>query len=454
MKKNKRVYFFIPFLLVLLTACILYPGSEAAAAGSKPKLGFGSRGPDVKIVQERLKSYGFYPGNEISGYFGLTTYTAVSALEKAAGLPVDGVVDDTEWQLIISGNVPLQGGNSGDSSGSQGNSPDNTGSNPGQNNGKATKLKKMVLGYYTEDYPGDRLSYDSLTGNSPLIDSIATFNYLTDGAGNLTGQSISQGVNLAKKSNVKSLMLIHNIGDYIDKDAAHTVLSVEKNRKNLESNILSLIKRNGFDGVNIDLEGVPAGDRANYTALLVELKKLFSSQGYLLTVSIPAVTSDNPSSEWNGAYDYRAIGKTADLVTLMTYDEHWSGGSPGPIASLPWVQQVLDYAVKVVPKEKILMGIAAYGYDWSVTGTRTVLWNKADAMAAKYGGASWDNQSSSPYFIYYDEKGNKHEVWFENKFSLSLKLDLVNSYNIAGIAIWRLGFENATFWQVVSGKFS
>lgn len=423
MKKNKRVCFFIPFLLVVLASCSFYPGNEAAAAGSNPRLGIGSRGPDVKIIQERLKSYGFYPGNEISGYFGLTTFTAVSALEKATGMPVDGFVDDTEWQLIISGNVPF-------------------------------KLKKMVLGYYTEDYPGDRLSYDSLAGNNPLIDSIATFNYLIDGAGNLTGQSISQGVNLAKNSNVKSFMLIHNIGDYIDKGAAHTVLSVERNRKNLESNILSLIKRNGFDGVNIDLEGVPAGDRANYNALLAELKDLFRPQGYLLTVSIPAEISDNPSNEWNGAYDYRAIGRTADLVTLMTYDEHWSGGGPGPIASLPWVQQVLDYAVKVVPREKIVMGIAAYGYDWSVTGTRTVLWNRADAMAAKYGGASWDNQFSSPYFIYYDEKGNKHEVWFENKYSLSLKLDLVNSYNIAGIAIWRLGFEDTAFWQAVSGKFS
>lgn len=443
--KSKQACFLIPFLLMLLVTCFIYPGNQAAAAGSNPKLSIGSRGPDVKIIQERLKSYGYYPGNEISGYFGLTTFTAVTALEIAAGLPADGVVGDSEWQLILSGNIPSRGGNTSGHPGNQGNNP---------NNNPSTKLKKMVLGYYTEDYPGDRLSYDSLAGNNTFIDSIATFNYLADDKGNLTGQPISQGVNLAKSKNVKSLMLIHNIGSYIDKDAAHLVLSVEKNRKNLENNILSLIKRNGFDGVNIDLEGVPAGDRWYYNTLLAELKELFRPYGYLLTVSIPAKTWDNPSNDWNGAYDYLFIGRTADLVTLMTYDEHWSGGEPGPIASLPWVQQVLDYAVKTIPKEKILMGIAAYGYDWSAAGGRTVLWNRADALAAKYGGARWNDQYSSPYLIYYDEKGSRHEVWFENKFSLRLKLDLVNSYDIGGIALWRLGFEDAAFWQAVSGKFS
>lgn len=421
---------------MILVTCLMNPGNLAVAAGSKPKLSVGSRGPDVKILQERLKNYGYYPGNEISGYFGLTTFSAVTALEKAGGLNADGLVDDSEWQLILSGNIPSRGGNSG------------------QNNGISTKLKKMVLGYYTEDYPGDRLSYDSLAGNNSLIDSIATFNYLVDNQGNLTGESISQGVNLAKSKNVKSLMLIHNIGSYIDKDNAHQVLSVKENRKNLEDNILSLIRKNGFDGVNIDLEGVPAGDRSNYNNLLAELKDLFRPYGYLLTVSIPAKTWDDPSNDWNGAYDYRFIGQTADLVTLMTYDEHWFGGESGPIASLPWVQQVLDYAVKTIPKEKILMGIAAYGYDWSAAGSRTVLWNRADALAARYGGASWNDQYSSPYLIYYDENGNRHEVWFENKFSLRLKLDLVNSYDIAGIAFWRMGFEDATFWQAVSGKFS
>jgi GH18 family chitinase len=230
---------------------------------------------------------------------------------------------------------------------------------------------------------------------------------------------------------------------------------VRENRLNFEKNILSLIEEHGFDGVNIDLEGVPAVDRSNYSTLLKELKAMLKPAGYLLTVSIPAKTRDNPLDNWNGAYDYAAIGEYADMVTLMTYDEHWAGGYPGPVASLSWVQQVLDYAVKSIPRGKILMGVAAYGYNWSSAGgCSTVLWNKADALASRNGGARWSDQYSAPYLIYYDQRGYRHEVWFENRFSLALKLDLANRYDLAGIAVWRLGFEDYSFWQTVAEKFS
>ncbi|MDF9408627.1 glycosyl hydrolase family 18 protein [Pelotomaculum isophthalicicum JI] len=314
------------------------------------------------------------------------------------------------------------------------------------------KLNRKVVGFYAQDYPGDMLAYDSLACSHADIDTIAVFNCRVDGTGNLINQSTNHVVDLAKRENVKALLLVHNFNNYIDKDAAHKVL-LEENRNNLEENLLYTIRQNGFDGVNIDLEGVPPGDRENYIKLLTELKELFSPHGYLLTVSIPAETRDNPKSDWSGAYEYSAIGEIADLVILMTYDEHWSGGEPGPVASLPWVQQVLDYALETIPKEKTLMGIAAYGYDWSAGKGHVIFWNGVNSLADKYGGAKWNDKFSSPFFTYYDEKGYKHEVWFENKYSLRLKLDLANCYNIAGIAVWRLGFEDSSFWQTVSEKF-
>ncbi len=318
----------------------------------------------------------------------------------------------------------------------------------------ANKLEKTVLGYYTEDYPGDKLSYHSLARNHGLVDITAFFNYLTDGRGNITGQPIRDAMNLAARRNIKTtLMLVHNFHDgKIDRGSVHEVLSKEPNRENFARNILSLIKKNGFDGVNLDLEFVPPGDRLYYNVFLTRLQELFKPYGYLLTVSIPAKTWDNPASPWSGAYDYRFIGQTADLVTLMTYDEHWSDGAPGPIASLPWMRQVLDYAVNNIPKSKILVGVAAYGYDWTPDGAGTVRWDRAEVLAAEHGGAGWDDRYAAPYLIYYDEKGTRHEVWYEDKSSLSAKLDLVNSYNVAGIAIWRLGFEDDDFWDTVSRK--
>lgn len=315
-----------------------------------------------------------------------------------------------------------------------------------------SKLNKIVLGYYTEDVPGDILSYNSLSENGELIDYIATFSYATDEKGNLSGQPISKGIELAKKENVRPLMLVHNFTEFFDDKLAHKVLSVQENRKNLEKNILKLIRENGYEGVNIDIEAVPPADRNYYTVFLSELKKMFEPYGYLLTVSIPAKTWDTPQSAWSGAYDYRAIGRQADIVVIMTYDEHWSGGKPGPIASFPWVQSVLDYATWCIPRHKLLMGVAAYGYDWSAAGTKSVDWNNVDPLIRRYG-ARWDDYLCTPHLEYWDGSGVSHEVWFENKYSLGLKLDLANAYGVAGIAIWRLGREDASFWETVQRKF-
>ncbi|MHB8985657.1 MAG: hypothetical protein ACYC38_06930, partial [Eubacteriales bacterium] len=113
-------------------------------------------------------------------------------------------------------------------------------SDAGQASGAAyqSKLNKIVLGYYTEDKPGDLLSYNSLSENGGLIDYIATFSYGTDEKGNLSGQPISKGIELAKKENVRPLMLVHNFRGFFDSNLAHKVLSVKENRISLEKNIL------------------------------------------------------------------------------------------------------------------------------------------------------------------------------------------------------------------------
>jgi len=204
--------------------------------------------------------------------------------------------------------------------------------------------------------------------------------------------------------------------------------------------------------VNIDLEGISGQDRKNYTSLLAELREMFKPYGYLLTVSIPAKTADDPQNTRNGAFDYEAIGSQADLVTIMTYDEHWSGGEPGPVASFSWVQSVLEYAVGTIPRQKVLMGVGAYGYDWCSEGTRVVQWDSVNTMTARYGYAQWDDAFCTPYLKYWDWNGISHEVWFENEFSLGLKLDLAEAYGVGGIAVWRLGMEDQSFWDTVRWK--
>jgi spore germination protein YaaH len=168
---------------------------------------------------------------------------------------------------------------------------------------------------------------------------------------------------------------------------------------------------------------------------------------------VPAKTSDSPTNSWNGAYDYASIYKYVDALILMTYDEHYSGGSPGAIASIGWVTNVINYASAVIPKDKIYLGLAAYGYDWSSQGTKAYSINGCYNLAASYGAAiQWDSSSQTPYFNYADSSGIAHTVWFENAQSISYKLDVVNTSALKGIAIWRLGLENTDYWNMINTK--
>lgn len=312
--------------------------------------------------------------------------------------------------------------------------------------------KKLVLGFTTYYYAGDSSSYNSMTANTSTIDEIATQTYVTDSYGIISGLIPTNQLTYANSNGIKTMAMLQN---NFDANIAKTLLENSTNRQALINNILNAIKINGYKGVNVDLEGVYYYDRSYLTTFMSELYSALHSQGFYVTMAVPAKTSDSPTNSWNGAFDYAALASYSDQIALMTYDEHYAGGTPGAIASIGWVESVIKYAITVIPKDKLLLGTAAYGYDWSSNGTKAYGISGIYNLALTYGTViKWDTVSQSPYFTYLDAVGVSHTVWFENAQSLNYKLDLVNSYNISGIAIWRLGLENADYWTSIKTKFN
>ncbi len=311
---------------------------------------------------------------------------------------------------------------------------------------------KIVLGFATYYYSGDSSSYNSMVSNSTSINEIATDTFTTDGLGNISGLIPSTQISYANSNGIKPYAMITN---NFDGSIAKTLLESSVNRQNLINNISSNLKLNSYNGVNVDLEGIYYYDRSYFTTFMNELYTSLHSQGFTVTVSVPAKTYDSTTDGWNGAFDYVQIGNYSDQVVLMAYDEHYPGGPAGPIASIGWVQNVVNYASTVIPKNKILLGTAAYGYDWSSNGTKAYGINGIYNLASTYGAQiMWDSVSQNPYFTYTDASSIKHTVWFENNTSLSYKLDAVNNSNILGIAIWRLGLENTDYWTSIKTKFA
>lgn len=346
--------------------------------------------------------------------------------------------------------------------------------------GSEVNPQKEVLGYYTNaeavDYDGKvfklNSSYDTVINNSKNISMAVPFWFRLHSKGNGGIEFQTYGLNSTnadtqskeivkslKSKNIKVLALIHNML-YKDgtsgKDLAHSIMASTNNMNRFINNVEAIMKNYGFDGVNIDIEGVYASDRDNYTNLIKNLKEKLGSKGYLVTVSIPAKTYDSIKNSYTYPFNYKGIGKYADRVAIMTYDEHgaWTGSGAGPIASVPWQEAVVKYALKLIPKEKILLGIPTYGFDW----TEGKSWPKYSSYqmsmdtAQKYGKSiSWDAQSKVPYFKYKDSNGSR-QVWFENASSFNEKLSLVYKYDLKGIAIWRLGMEDPKMWNVISSR--
>lgn len=314
----------------------------------------------------------------------------------------------------------------------------------------AAKSGKEVLGYYAKTSTSDTRGYKSFASNLNTITSVAPFSFHTDSHGNISGSHDANLFNLAMTRGIETLAVVTNIqGSNFSSKAIHSMLNSKTARSRAVNGILRLVQEKGYSGVNIDFEGVPAGDRAELTAFFRELSSALRAKNLSVTAALPAKTRDDRSSSWSGAYDYAAIAPYLDKVMIMTYDEHYKDGSAGPVASQNWVENVIRYAVKCFPPQKIMLGIAAYGYDWTARSGTALNLTAIQNIIDKYKVVpKWHANHQVPYFTY-TKSGVRHEVWYENRYSTAAKMRLVSQYGLRGVAIWRLGYEDPGIWQVV-----
>lgn len=310
---------------------------------------------------------------------------------------------------------------------------------------------KDVIGFYAEWWGGDTASYDSLVKHTDTIGTIAPFWATLQEDGTVTdrgGNDHASVVKYAKNNKITTLLLVNNAKQDNPERGIHAVLSNPALRKTAIDNMEAYIKKYGLDGINIDFESVPAKDRDNLTAFMRELSARLKPKGYI--VSIDVFPKHNEENDISIAYDYARLAQYADKIILMTYDYHGEWSGPGAIADIRSVETDLKYALTFIPKNKVYLGIAGYGYDWSKKGVESLTYDAIQNLITRFKPEIlWDNASMSPHFNYTGPDGIAHQVWYENSYSLKYKLDLVNKYSIAGIALWKLGDEDPAYWQVI-----
>lgn len=311
----------------------------------------------------------------------------------------------------------------------------------------------IVLGYYMATATADealRSHVDHLTDLSPW-----TWQIGPDGSLNpdFPQGKTAAALAFAGRKGVGTHVLIHNFqGGAFDAGLATRILTSPEVRDRIAAELLQLAETWRFKGVHVDFENVPPEARDHLTDFIAELALRLRPAGIQLSMAVPARTHTSGGQ----GYDYGALARHLDFMVVMTYDQHWQGGAPGPVAGIDWVNQVVDYMLDVgVPANKLVLGLAGYGYDWSVSRAGAE-WAQALTHAqvmARLEEArrrdpsvtlQWDPQAHVPYFAYGDRI-----VYFENADSISHKLELVRNRGLAGVALWRLGQEDPALWSLL-----
>ena len=207
-----------------------------------------------------------------------------------------------------------------------------------------------------------------------------------------------------------------------------------------------IVERCGpFDGVQIDIESVSPKDKPSYLKFLLAVKKALPADKQF-SVAVLARWADHKKKNPSDAFDYPFIGKVADRVIIMAYDEHYRSGGHGPIASLPWCDKIYRYALQTIPSEKIVMGIPLYGRSWQKEKTVGAMKNPEIWTDLRIRGAQLENtpENGGSYSYTTSVTINVH---FESMPSLNAKMNLYGRNPIAGIAFWRISQEPRGFWD-------
>jgi cellulose synthase/poly-beta-1,6-N-acetylglucosamine synthase-like glycosyltransferase/spore germination protein YaaH/peptidoglycan/xylan/chitin deacetylase (PgdA/CDA1 family) len=253
------------------------------------------------------------------------------------------------------------------------------------------------------------------------------------------------------KSKGVDLPVMSMVNNYDGKDwkvpEMAEMLSRPASRERLAKELQQFAASQHEPGIVVDFEEVPQTSQENFQHFIHDLAVALHAGNLKLMVALPA-------ADWS--YDYKYFAAQADAIILMNYDFHWPASAPGPVVSQDWFVRNISNILKIVPPEKIVMGIANYGYDWP-TKSKTDPEPVAQALTFQQAvitavesesDIEFDNDSLSPHFSYEDEKNVVHNVWMLDGVTAYNELRAAERTHVQGTALWRLGMEDPSIWYI------
>lgn len=305
-------------------------------------------------------------------------------------------------------------------------------------------------------------------GDAPLdtnlrhLSMLSLFSCYVSATGELTPmQGDARVIERAKAAGVRPHMVIANLeeGKGFQSETVRVLLASPAAQENLLRGCVAMMKERGYTGLDVDFEYVPAESKQHLNDFLAKARAWMHAEGFLLSSAVPPATRDNQSGILFEGFDFAAQGRYNDYVTIMTYEWGYQGGPPQAVAPINEVRRSIEFAVSRIPREKVLMGIPGYGYDWKTPwqqGTNaTVIRNAGAVGIAARNGADimFDETAQTPWFRYQEPGGQRREVWFEDARSIMAKLELAHEYRLGGLSYWTVNYEFPQNWTLVEELF-
>ncbi len=310
----------------------------------------------------------------------------------------------------------------------------------------------LVWDYYSE-YASAPTRTEPIAGINVVSPSFAILK--DEGKGELVTNIGEKGrayVEWAHSNGYKVWPMISN-NSYIQ--TTSDILNDYKLREKLINNIMEIVSEYKLDGINIDFENMYEKDKKMFSRFIIELAPRLKEYGKVLTVD---VTAPDGSATWSLCYDRNLIGKVADYVAFMAYDQYGtSSKKAGTTGGCDWVEVNINKFIgtqEEVPAEKLILGMPLYTRLW---------WNTADGSEEstaismknvnKYipNGVQkqWDDNLKQNY-VQYDKDGRTYKMWIEDEQSAMARFELMKKYNLAGAAYWQKGYEYDGYWDFVN----
>jgi cellulose synthase/poly-beta-1,6-N-acetylglucosamine synthase-like glycosyltransferase/peptidoglycan/xylan/chitin deacetylase (PgdA/CDA1 family)/spore germination protein YaaH len=293
--------------------------------------------------------------------------------------------------------------------------------------------------------PWDAASRESLTAHASELDFVAAGLATVHGSDHRWRYESDPHLRqvLGSQSRSKLLLMVQNVSSETGWDGKNSERLFADRRAStaLIERIEKAALAERARGVLLDFENLPPSAHDRYRTFLRHAQQRLSAMGLMLTIAVPV-----GDPEW-------ALARYAPLVDrlfLMAYDEHWPEGAPGPIASQAWFAEVVGRAVAEAGRDKAIVAIGNYAYDWGKGVAEPVTVTEAWDRAAAAGTMPLFDRATGNSRVGYRKDGVTHQLWILDALSAWNDLQASRHLGARGVALWRLGSEDPGFWQVLA----